>query len=70
MENCVKLPLDLVKLSLDESVFVLLRSGRELQGKLHAYDQHLNMILEKVKEEYYEVDDLEQPKVTFILLRK
>merc|ERR1712051_389498 len=29
-------PLDLVKLSLDE---------RELKGRLHAYDHHLNMIL-------------------------
>ena len=40
-------PLDLVKLSLDERVYVKMRNERELKGRLHAYDHHLNMILGK-----------------------
>ncbi|KAI9711798.1 MAG: U4/U6-U5 snRNP complex subunit lsm3 [Bogoriella megaspora] len=52
-------PLDLVRLSLDESVFVKLRGDRELQGRLHAYDSHCNMVLGDVEEViyYYEEDD-------------
>jgi len=41
----VEEPLDLVKLSLDERVYVKMRNERELKGRLHAYDHHLNMIL-------------------------
>ena len=35
-------PLDLVRLSLDETVFVKLRGDRELKGRLHVriYDHH------------------------------
>lgn len=33
--NPVNEPLDLVRLSLNESVFVKLRGDRELQGRLH-----------------------------------
>ncbi|KAI8056891.1 hypothetical protein BDF22DRAFT_740399 [Syncephalis plumigaleata] len=43
-------PLDLVRLSLDERIYVKLRGDRELQGRLHAYDQHLNMVLGDVEE--------------------
>jgi small nuclear ribonucleoprotein (snRNP)-like protein len=32
-------PLDLIRLSLDERVYVKCRGDRELRGKLHAYDQ-------------------------------
>ncbi|CAI8036957.1 U6 snRNA-associated Sm-like protein LSm3 [Geodia barretti] len=46
----VEEPLDLVRLSLDERIFVKLRNNRELKGRLHAYDQHLNMILSEVEE--------------------
>lgn len=41
----VQEPFDLVRLSLSERVFVKLRGDRELQGLLHAYDQHMNLIL-------------------------
>lgn len=58
-EIAVKEPLDLIRLSLDERIYVKLRSDRELRGKLHAYDQHLNMILGDVEEVVttVEIDD-------------
>mmetsp|Transcript_2100 Transcript_2100/g.3710 ORF Transcript_2100/g.3710 Transcript_2100/m.3710 type:complete len:90 (+) Transcript_2100:45-314(+) len=43
-------PLDLIRLSIDERVYVKCRNNRELRGKLHAYDNHLNMILGDVEE--------------------
>ena len=46
----VEEPLDLIRLSLDERIFVKCRGDRELRGKLHAYDQHLNMVLGDVEE--------------------
>ncbi len=39
---------DLPRLSLDERIYVKMRNERELKGRLHAYDQHLNMILGEV----------------------
>ncbi|CAJ2506793.1 Uu.00g079790.m01.CDS01 [Anthostomella pinea] len=53
-------PLDLVRLLLDEVVFVKLRGDRELQGRLHAYDSHMNLILGDVVETIYVVDDEEE----------
>mmetsp|Transcript_21492 Transcript_21492/g.59505 ORF Transcript_21492/g.59505 Transcript_21492/m.59505 type:complete len:105 (+) Transcript_21492:82-396(+) len=55
----VKEPLDLIKLSLDERVYVKLRGERELRGRLHAFDQHLNMIVGDVEETTttVEIDD-------------
>merc|ERR1719310_2367270 len=46
----VEEPLDLIRLSLDERIYVKMRNERELKGRLHAYDQHLNMILGDVEE--------------------
>ena len=43
-----KLPIS--RLSLDERIYVKMRNERELKGRLHAYDQHLNMILGEVEE--------------------
>uniref|UniRef100_A0A2K6RL26 U6 snRNA-associated Sm-like protein LSm3 n=1 Tax=Rhinopithecus roxellana TaxID=61622 RepID=A0A2K6RL26_RHIRO len=40
--NTVEEPLDLIRLSLDERIY--------LRGRLHDYDQHLNMILGDVEE--------------------
>jgi len=58
-DTTVKEPLDLIRLSLDERVYVKLRGDRESRGKLHAYDQHLNMILGDVEETIttVEIDD-------------
>ena len=41
----VEEPLDLLRLSLDERIFVKLRNERELNRRLHAFDKHLNLIL-------------------------
>ncbi|XP_033244129.1 U6 snRNA-associated Sm-like protein LSm3 [Drosophila miranda] len=46
----VKEPLDLIRLSLDEKVHVKMRNERELRGRLHAFDQHLNMVLGDAEE--------------------
>jgi len=46
----VKEPMDLIRLSLDERVYVKIRGERELRGRMHAYDQHLNIILGEVEE--------------------
>lgn len=58
-------PLDLIRLSLDERVYVKLRGSRELRGRLHAYDSHCNMVLGDVEETVYTVgEDDEEPKVS------
>ena len=49
VQALVEEPLDLLRLSLDERIFVKLRNERELSGRLHAFDQHLNMILGESK---------------------
>jgi hypothetical protein len=46
----IESPLDLIRLSIDERIFVKCRGERELRGKLHAFDQHLNMVLGDVEE--------------------
>lgn len=48
--STVREPLDLIRLALDEKVCVKLRGDREARGRLHAYDQHLNLILGDVEE--------------------
>jgi U6 snRNA-associated Sm-like protein LSm3 len=46
----VEVPLDLVRLSLSDRVQVKCRFGRELRGILHAFDEHLNLVLSQVEE--------------------
>uniref|UniRef100_A0A5K3EGS9 U6 snRNA-associated Sm-like protein LSm3 n=1 Tax=Mesocestoides corti TaxID=53468 RepID=A0A5K3EGS9_MESCO len=46
----VEEPLDLIRLSLDEKVFVKMRHNRELLGTLHGFDSHLNLIIGNVEE--------------------
>lgn len=47
----VEEPLDLIRLSLLERITCKCRGGRVLKGVLHAYDQHLNMVLGEVEEQ-------------------
>lgn len=49
-------PLDLLKNSLTQKIYIKMRYNRELKGKLVTYDTHLNMILTEVEETYYEDD--------------
>ena len=49
----VERPLDLVRLSLDERVLVKCKGDRELRGKLHAFDEHLNLVLSEVEEVHH-----------------
>jgi len=50
MAVALKSPIDLLKLSLDERVLVKLRGDRELKGRLHAFDEHMNIVLGDVDE--------------------
>ena len=43
-------PLDLIRLSLDERIVVKCRGERTLSGRLHAFDEHLNLVLGDVEE--------------------
>merc|ERR1719198_1801160 len=49
-EKAIDEPFDLIKGSLDQRVLLKCRLGRELEGKLHAYNNHLNMVLGDVTE--------------------
>ena len=42
--NVIEEPFDLIRMSLDERVYVKMKNGREIKGRLFAYDQHLNMV--------------------------
>ena len=57
--HAVETPLDLIRLSIGNEIRVKCRGDRMLTGVLHAYDQHLNMVLGRVKEviEVVEVDE-------------
>ncbi len=51
MENLtLEEPLDLLRLSLTQIIFIKLRNNREIRGKLISYDNHLNMILSDAEE--------------------
>lgn len=45
----------MIRLSLDEKIYVKMRNERELRGRLHAFDQHLNMVLSDVVESITEI---------------
>ncbi|KAL9090362.1 MAG: hypothetical protein Q9165_005396 [Trypethelium subeluteriae] len=66
----VQEPLDLVRLSLDETVFVKLRGDRELKGRLHAYDSHCNLVLGDVEETIYTYDEDEEEEQQDVRIMK
>ncbi|KAF2233406.1 U6 snRNP-associated protein Lsm3 [Viridothelium virens] len=66
----VQEPLDLVRLSLDEIVFVKLRGDRELKGRLHAYDSHCNLVLGDVEETIYTYDEDEEEEQQDVRIMK
>ncbi|KAE8444933.1 U4/U6-U5 snRNP complex subunit lsm3 [Mollisiaceae sp. DMI_Dod_QoI] len=63
-------PMDLVRLCLDEIVFVKLRGDRELKGRLHAYDGHCNLVLGDVEETIYVVEEDEDEEETVKTIHK
>ncbi|KKA29595.1 hypothetical protein TD95_005283 [Thielaviopsis punctulata] len=63
-------PLDLVRLLLDEVVFVKLRGDRELKGKLYGYDSHCNLVLGDVEETIYVLEEDEEDEELKTISRK
>lgn len=48
------LPLDVLQNSLNQRLSLLLKDGRNIEGKLSGYDEYMNMVLtdvEEIKEE-------------------
>jgi len=43
-------PLDILNASLNSSVIIKLKAGREFRGKLQGYDIHMNLVLDEVEE--------------------
>ncbi|KAG5184809.1 hypothetical protein JKP88DRAFT_354359 [Tribonema minus] len=70
MSTSVEEPLDLIRLSLDERVYVKCRGDRELRGKLHAYDQHLNLVLGEVEETVTTVEIEEETEEELVTTSK
>ncbi|KAK4952307.1 U4/U6-U5 snRNP complex subunit lsm3 [Elasticomyces elasticus] len=68
--NVVNEPLDLVRLSISELVFVKLRGERELTGRLHAYDNHCNLVLGEVVETVYVVDEDDEDEANLKAVKK
>ncbi|KAF2156608.1 Sm-like ribonucleoprotein [Myriangium duriaei CBS 260.36] len=68
--NPVNEPLDLVRLSLNEVIFVKLRGDRELQGRLHAYDSHCNLVLGDVQETIYLVDEEDESEQVRVIKKQ
>ena len=50
-------PLDLLKLNLDEKVYVKLRGARSMTGTLQAFDSHCNIVLSDAVETVYDIVD-------------
>ena len=48
--QAVETPIDLIRLSIGNNVKVKCRGHRMLSGQLHAYDDHLNLVLGDVTE--------------------
>ena len=69
MASIVK-PLDLIKLSIGERVYIKCRGGRELEGLLHAFDSHMNMVLEDVEETVTTTDIDEETEEELVQSRK
>jgi len=65
-------PLDLVRLSLDERILVKCRGERELRGRLHAFDLHLNLVLGEAEESVtvVEVDEETQEELLRVVRRR
>ncbi|MEF8847890.1 MAG: LSM domain-containing protein [Candidatus Thermoplasmatota archaeon] len=59
------LPLDVLEKSLNQKLSLLLKDGRQIEGKLTGYDQYMNMVLSDVDEKR----DESKRKLGTIILR-
>lgn len=50
-------PLNLLRLNLDERIYVKLRGARKLTGTLQAFDSHCNIVLSDAEETIYQLVD-------------
>ncbi|CDR37000.1 CYFA0S01e06304g1_1 [Cyberlindnera fabianii] len=57
-------PLDLLRILLDEQVYIKLRGAREITGKLQAYDSHCNIVLSDATETIFDTDETNELKKT------
>lgn len=48
--------MDVVRKNIDERIIVKMKGARQLTGKLHAFDQHLNLVLGDVEETTIQVE--------------
>jgi len=48
----VALPMSVIQSLVDNEVIVILKDGRILEGKLAGFDNNMNLVLEKAKEQY------------------
>ena len=44
------LPLDVLEKSVNGKLFLLLKDGRTIEGKLSGYDEYMNLVMEDVEE--------------------
>ena len=44
------LPLDVLEKAMNKKLFLLLKDGRMIEGKLTGYDEYMNMVLDDVEE--------------------
>lgn len=50
LREMVQKPLDVLNSSLNSSVLVRIKGGREIRGKLQGFDIHMNLVLEDAEE--------------------
>jgi U6 snRNA-associated Sm-like protein LSm3 len=62
-------PLDLLRLSISQRIFIKTRNSRDIKGKLISYDTHLNMILTDAEETFWENDKKHQRRLDSVYLR-
>ena len=46
------LPLDVLEKSVNQNLLLLLKDGRQIEGKLSGYDEYMNMVLSDVEETF------------------
>jgi small nuclear ribonucleoprotein len=46
----MSLPLDVLEKAVNQKLFLLLKDGRHIEGKLLGYDEYMNLVLDEVEE--------------------